>query len=104
MAAAGLLLITAVAYAGVAECGFIWDDDLRVSQNPTLRSLAGLHRIWFEIASNEQYYPLVFTSFWIEHRLWGADPLGYHLVNLLLHAANTVLVWRVLLALRAPGA
>ena len=79
LAAAALLPITAAAYAGVAQCGFIWDDSLRVSENPTLRSLAGLRRIWFEIASNKRYYPLAFTSFWIEYRLWGADPLGYHL-------------------------
>jgi len=104
LAAAALLLITAAAYAGVAQCGFIWDDDLRVSENPTLRSLAGLHRIWFETASNKQYYPLVFTSFWIEYRLWGADPLGYHLGNLLLHAIGVVLLWRTLLALGVPGA
>ena len=104
LAAAALLLFTAAAYAGVAQCGFIWDDNLRVSENPTLRSLGGLHRIWFELASNKQYYPLVFTSFWIEYRLWGADPLGYHLVNLLLHAGNAVLLWRGLLALGVPGA
>jgi hypothetical protein len=104
LAGAALLLITALAYAGVAGCGFIWDDNLRVSENPTLRSLGGLRRIWFELASNKQYYPLVFTSFWIEYRLWGADPPGYHLVNLLLHAANAVLLWRVLRVLGVPGA
>ncbi|HEY8155871.1 MAG TPA: tetratricopeptide repeat protein [Myxococcota bacterium] len=104
LSAAALLLMTAAAYAGVADCGFIWDDNLRVSENPTLRSLAGLRRIWFELASNKQYYPLVFTSFWLEYRLWGADPLGYHLVNLALHASGAVLLWRVLLALGAPGA
>ena len=103
-AAAALLLITGAAYAGIVQCGFIWDDDLRVSENPTLRSLAGLRRIWFELASNKQYYPLVFTSFWIEYQLWGANPLGYHLVNLLLHGIGAVLLWRTLLALGVPGA
>jgi tetratricopeptide (TPR) repeat protein len=104
LAGASLLALTAAAYAGVAGCGFIWDDNLRVSDNPTLRSLAGLRQIWFEVASNKQYYPLTFTSFWIEYRLWGANPLGYHLVNVLLHGTVAILLWRVLLALAVPGA
>jgi tetratricopeptide (TPR) repeat protein len=104
LAAATLLAITAAAWAGVAWCGFVWDDDLRVVDNATLRSLDGLRRIWFEVGANKQYYPLVFSSFWVEHRLWGVDPAGYHLVNLALHAAGSLLFWRVLLALGVPGA
>jgi tetratricopeptide (TPR) repeat protein len=104
LAAASLLAITAAAYAGVAWCGFVWDDDLRVTENATLRSLDGLRRIWLEVGANKQYYPLVFSSFWVEYQLWGADPVGYHLVNLALHAAASVLFWRVLLALGVPGA
>jgi hypothetical protein len=88
----------------VAWCGFVWDDDLRVTENATLRSLDGLRRIWLEVGANKQYYPLVFSSFWVEYQLWGANPVGYHLVNLALHAAASVLFWRVLLALGVPGA
>ncbi len=51
-----------------------------------------------------QYYPLVHSIFWIEYHLWGLWTPGYHVVNVLLHAAAAVLLWRLLLRLAAPGA
>jgi tetratricopeptide (TPR) repeat protein len=102
---AGLIVAaTAVAYAPALDAGFIWDDDDYVTQNPLLPAPDGLRRIWLSMDSPSQYFPLVYTSFRIEYALWGLDPFGYHLVNVLLHAANALLVWWVLVRLRAPGA
>ena len=102
----GLVILLAVlsAYGPVYRAGFIWDDDDYVTQNQTLREPGGLSRIWFEPGATPQYYPLTFTSFWLEHRLWGLHPAGYHAVNVLLHAANAILVWRLLVLLGLPCA
>jgi hypothetical protein len=95
----GLALIT---YLPSLGNGFIWDDDAYVQHNPTLRSASGLWQIWTEPTSTPQYYPLVYTTFWVEHHLWGDRPLGYHVDNMLLHAIGAVLLWRLLKRLKIP--
>jgi hypothetical protein len=101
----GLLIATVIAYLPAFFAGFIWDDPEYVSQNPLLRSFDGLWAIWFRPEASPQYYPLVFTSFWIEYQLWGLDrPGGYHATNILLHALGGILLWRVLTRLGIPGA
>ena len=104
--AAGLLLVgmTLAAYLPATQCGFIWDDDAYVQNNQTLRSADGLRRIWFRIGSTPQYYPLVYTTYWLEYRFWGLSPTGYHVVNILLHGVAVVLLWRVLKFVEVPGA
>jgi len=101
--AALLALVTILAYQPVWHAGFIWDDDAYVTENPLLTAPDGLWRIWFSFDSPSQYFPLVYTAFRLEHLLWGFNPAGYHWVNLLLHVANALLVWRLLWRLRVPG-
>lgn len=101
---ASLLIITVAAYWPATRCGFIWDDETYVENNPTLRSADGLRRIWFEVGATPQYYPLVHTSFWLEYHAWKLNPAGYHVVNILLHAIAAVLFWRVLMLVKLPGA
>jgi tetratricopeptide (TPR) repeat protein len=102
----GLLLVlaTMIAYQQTWHLGYIWDDNFHITGNPTLRDLHGLWRIWSEVAATPQYYPLVHTGFWLEYHLWGLNPVGYHLVNVFLHALAVVLLWRVLVRLQIPGA
>jgi tetratricopeptide (TPR) repeat protein len=104
LAAVLLVLLIGLAFAPVFRGGFIWDDDAHVTENPALRSGQGLLDIWIRPGATPQYYPLTFTSFWIERRLWGDQPAGYHAVNVVLHALNALLVWRLLRRLGAPGA
>ena len=102
----GLLLaaVTIFMYQPAWNGGFIWDDDAYVTNNELLTAPDGLRRIWFSLDSPSQYFPLVYSTFRIEHALWGLNPTGYHWVNLLLHIVNALLVWRVLARLNVPGA
>src|SRR5258706_16272250 len=102
--AAALAIVTILAYLPAIRSAYIWDDDKYLTRNVLLQEHGGLGRIWFEPQASPQYYPLVFTSFWIENKLWGLRPLGYHLLNVLLHAANAILVWRILKRLEVRGA
>ncbi len=104
MAALALVALTCTAYGPAYRAGFIWDDDDYVTDNRALDTVGGLARIWLDPGAVPQYYPLTFTSFWLEHRIFGDAPLGYHVVNVALHALNALLVWLVLLRLDVPGA
>ena len=84
---------------------FIWDDF--VIGTDVVRTLDGLRRIWFspaDIPAEGHYWPLTYTSFWLEDKLWRGVASGYHTVNVLLHLANTLLLWHLLRRLAVPGA
>jgi tetratricopeptide (TPR) repeat protein len=102
--AAILVFGVILAYQPVCHAGFIWDDDVYVTDNQLLTAPDGWSRIWFSTDSPSQYFPLVYTVLRVERALWGLDPSGYHWVNLLWHAANALLVWRLLTRLKIPGA
>jgi tetratricopeptide (TPR) repeat protein len=102
MAAVLMVLLIAAAYERVRLAGFIWDDDMHLTQNPCVVGPLGFAEIW--TTPHARIGPLTITGFWLEHRLWGLNPLFFHLVNVALHAVNALLLWRVLGALRVPGA
>jgi tetratricopeptide (TPR) repeat protein len=92
------LLIVAAglwAYGPALRGGWVWDDTLEVTQNPVLRDPAGLARIWTAPVGSD-YFPLKTTALWLEWRIWGADPAGYHAVSIALHLLSALLFWRLL--------
>ena len=92
-----------IAYVPALDGQVLWDDLGHITV-PELRSWHGLWRIWFEIGATQQYYPLLHSAFWIEHRLWGDAMVGYHLVNVALHSCAAVILVRTLRQLAVPGA
>ena len=102
-----LVLLAIVCYLpAMLWGGFVWDDHQHIVSEPALLDAAGLARFWFAPAEiHEPFYrPLTYTTFWLEQQMWGLDPTGYHVVNVLLHAANGLLLWRILARLAVPGA
>ncbi|MGA2508464.1 MAG: tetratricopeptide repeat protein [Chitinispirillaceae bacterium] len=100
----GLLLVSAtfLAYRPVWNGKPVWDDDINLSK-PEFGSVAGLASIWTQPSAMPQYYPLVYTVFWMEYHLWGASTLGYHLLSILLHVFSALLLVRILRRLGIPG-
>src|SRR6476619_3123578 len=99
-----LVVTTILAYQPAWHGGFIWDDDAYITNNELLTAPDGLRRIWFSLDSPSQYFPLVYTMFRFERAWWGLSPTGYHFVNILLHIANALILWSLLVRLRVPGA
>jgi len=106
LSAAAVFIIVSclVVYMPAMKGGFIWDDDTYITQNSLIAAPDGLYRIWFSKEQPSQYFPLVYTIFRLEHKLWGFNPLGYHITNIILHIINSLLLWRLLRLLDVPGA
>ena len=94
-------LLTIVAHMRGLSGEFVeWDDNTHITQNPAIRSLSPAH-VWtmFTVPAAKLYVPLTWLSFAVDYQIWGRNPLGYHLTNLLLHLANTLLVFALVSAL-----
>ncbi len=97
-----LLLLGALAFGRSLDNDFInWDDPIQILGNPLVQRLSIANTLLiFRSTVVRQYHPLVTLCYAIEYRFWGADPLPYHLLNLLLHLANGLLVFRLFYRLR----
>lgn len=98
-----LFLALVVAYWPAVQGEFLWNDRDYVTA-PHLRSVEGLGQIWFKVGATEQYYPLLHSAFWVQHKVWGDNPTGYHLALLAGHGLAAILFLFALRQLAVPGA
>jgi tetratricopeptide (TPR) repeat protein len=104
-----IVVLTFLAFLPALRNGFVnWDDELNFLKNPYYRGLGWTQIRWMfgASASYGHYIPLTWLTLGLDYVLWGINPLGYHLENLLLHCANAAIfffVSRRLLALAAPA-
>jgi tetratricopeptide (TPR) repeat protein len=101
--AALIVLIALIAYFPSLSNGFVADDDVLLTSNNIVKNSDGLRRFWCSVEAID-YWPVTNTTFWIEWRMWGMNSTGYHVSNLILHMAETLLIWIILRKLSIPGA
>src|SRR5512144_1559896 len=93
--AVSLAMVTLFVYLPALRNEFVgvWDDNIYIVENPHIRSLNLAFFRWAFLdfyASN--WHPLTWISLAVDYVLWGTNPLGYHLTNIILHALNTLIV------------
>ncbi len=94
-----LILLPALAAAAIYACpamksGFVTlDDPILITKNPAVQEMSGRSLAYIVTHYDpELYIPLTFFSYQIDDLLWGQNPAGFHLANVLLHALSTAFV------------
>src|SRR6059036_2215391 len=86
-----IALVTFAAFLPVLQNQFVdWDDQRNFLDNHHYRGLGWTHLRWMWTTHLGHYIPLTWMTFGLDYLLWGMNPVGYHLTNLLLHVANVV--------------
>ncbi|MGA2059622.1 MAG: hypothetical protein ABSG67_04000, partial [Thermoguttaceae bacterium] len=98
-----IVVVISLAYLPSLSGGFVWDDKILLSENEIIQTSDGLYRLWCTTESPD-YWPMTYTTFWIEWRLWGMNQTGYHVTNSILHIIESLLIWLILRKLSIPGA
>ena len=103
---AALALLVLAAFLPALQAGFVWDD-IAITEAEPVAEWSGIFSLWFaprSLPHEAHYWPITYTSFWINHKLGGFWAPGFHAVNLLIHLAVCVVLWHLLRYLKVPGA
>ena len=94
-----LVGVVLIAYGAVWQFEFLnIDDDLYVTHNPHIQRGLSLDSVLWSMTAIEEanWHPLTWLSHMLDVQLFGLNPAGHHLTNLLLHMANVLLLFGVL--------
>ncbi len=102
-----LFSLNLLAFLPAVKGEFIWDDRDLILENPFIQSSSFLKNVLFspfDVLTTDSgsgkkfeeqthfYRPLVLTSYWLDYQVWGFNPAGFHLTNILIHIINTILI------------
>ncbi|MGB9081810.1 MAG: hypothetical protein WCD00_10970, partial [Desulfuromonadaceae bacterium] len=98
-----IILIVLAVYANTLNHGFVWDDTHIIVHNPLLEKLSNIPQFFLSedtIEESSGYYrPVTYISFALDRAVWGGNPAGFHITNLVLHIAVVLLFYTVTAAL-----
>ncbi|MBI5587011.1 MAG: tetratricopeptide repeat protein [Deltaproteobacteria bacterium] len=102
-----LVVLTAMIYLNTLGNGFVYDDHSQIIRNPWIKDIRYLPSVFsshsFGFLNNsavpQSYRPMVFVVYMLEYAAFGLQPRGWHLLNSVFHAVNSVMVFALLLRL-----
>lgn len=106
-----LLLAIFATYGHTLGFGFVFDDHEQIVRNPWIKDLGASVQAfyshsfgWGESFVPISYRPMVYFTYAVEHAVFGVEPRGWHLVNLLVHSTNAVLLFFLIARIMPKGA
>ena len=94
-----LIVVCILVYLNSIPNGFVWDDRINITENPTISDLSYVPKIFMQsygISEKSTYYrPLFPTTYYLEYPIWKNHAWGYRLTNIILHILVTLLIFRI---------
>ncbi|MBT0653835.1 tetratricopeptide repeat protein [Geomobilimonas luticola] len=95
-----IIILLAVVYGTTLTHDFVWDDTYIIVNNPLLEKLGNIPAFFLsedtiEESSTGYYRPVTYISFALDRAVWGVNPAGFHLTNLVLHIVAVLLFYAV---------
>ena len=94
-----ILLVTGIGYGKVLWYGFVWDDEILIVKNRSIKEFSNLKHLvspsYFYISKKIYYRPVVTITQYLDYAVWNGHPFGFHLTNILFHIANAILVMMI---------
>jgi len=95
-----ITLLIALVYGNTLNHGFVWDDTDIIVNNPLLESLGNIPRFFFAedkvVVATGYYRPMTYISFALDRAIWGLNPVGFNITNLVLHILVVLLFYAVI--------
>src|SRR3989337_1076851 len=101
-----IILFIFIVYSNSLQCSFVWDDVILIVENPTIKNFTVLKHIFsrdfFDIYGDAidfkygYWRPVITLSYMVDYSIWGLNPAGFHLTNIILHIINCLLIYFIL--------